>query len=1055
MITKGIEMDRFSRTGIIWGKMGGVLAVMCFVSLGLCESAAAIAATGEGAPERPGRTAGVTSGPIINVWYGSPQRFGQEGIPQRRVNILGNISTSNPPLSPPSCTYSLNGGSDVTYSVGPDSRRLARSGDFNIDIPVEDLSPGNNTLTIHATDNMGSSTSTSMTIVWTPGKVWPSMYSVNWSNGTTLSDSVQVSDGLWAVDAGWVRTTQPGYDRIIAIGDSSWTDYEVQTQIYVSSVDASDTAYDGTNGGPAVGFLMRWNGHTDQPAFTPAITQPLSGYLPYGAIGWYHFRNHNPINQPDQWELMGNNLNIFSFDQSTPLTVGSIFNLKMRVKTSGGQGSYSFKAWENGSSEPSTWMLTGSGAPSDPSHGSVLLLSHLVDVSFGDVRTSPLGPLTAPSLLSPANASNGVFGGSLLVWDKVTNAGSYDVQVSTSSSFSSGMLVDATGIRGTSYVLPTMPSSTTYYWRVRAENPETVGGYSTTWSFTTTLQPPTIVSPAVNAVNLLLPPTLVWSKVNGSTYGLQVGTDSTFAGGLAVNVSGLVDTINVTTGLQYNTRYYWRVNAKFGLATSTYSSVGSFTTTLAAPLLASPADGLLNQSLPVSCTWHPVSSATGYRIQVSTDQTFATGILLDDPGVTDTSRAVIGALPATHYFWRVSAKNSDGSGGYSTVASFTTTLASAQLLAPANGSGGFQGSTTLRWESIPRAQTYHVQVSLDPGMSGSFIVNDSTRVDTSLNISSLANNSTFYWRVRGKNANGGGPFSSVWSFSTLMPGPALLLPANGSSNQPVSQTFRWNKIALATTYQLILATDSTFGSGIVKNDTTLVDTTRIVSGLQNGVNYYWRVRGKNAQGAGAYSPTFHFRTIGIFPSPVVLVAPIAEASANADSTTFRWQRSTPSVTRYWLELAIDPLFNLRTIDSTVVDTSKVVHGLVDKTIYWWKVRAYNSEGWGQFGVVQQFQFLLTGIFDRPPAAQEFTLEQNYPNPFNPTTMINGQWSVTSDVHLVVYDMLGREIAVLANGRFPAGRYSFAFNAKNLASGVYYYRLTAGGFTAVKAMVLAR
>ena len=234
-----------------------------------------------------------------------------------------------------------------------------------------------------------------------------------------------------------------------------------------------------------------------------------------------------------------------------------------------------------------------------------------------------------------------------------------------------------------------------------------------------------------------------------------------------------------------------------------------------------------------------------------------------------------------------------------------------------------------------------------PGFSGSFIVNDSTRVDTSLNVSSLANNSTFYWRVRGKNANGGGPFSSVWSFSTLMPGPALLLPLNGSSNQPVSQTFRWNKIASATTYQLILATDSTFASGIVKNDTTLVDTTRVVSGLQNGLYYYWRVRGKNAQGAGAYSPTFHFRTIGIFPSPVVLVAPIAEASANADSTTFRWQRSTPSVTRYWLELAIDPLFNLRTIDSTVVDTSKVVHGLVDKTFYWWKVRAYNSEGWGR------------------------------------------------------------------------------------------------------------
>ncbi len=67
----------------------------------------------------------------------------------------------------------------------------------------------------------------------------------------------------------------------------------------------------------------------------------------------------------------------------------------------------------------------------------------------------------------------------------------------------------------------------------------------------------------------------------------------------------------------------------------------------------------------------------------------------------------------------------------------------------------------------------------------------------------------------------------------------------------------------------------------------------------------------------------------------------------------------------------------------------------------------------------------------------------------------GQRTVDSDVRMVVYDLLGQEIAVLANGRYPAGRYSFTFDGKNLASGVYLCRLTAGNFSMTKAMVLVR
>ncbi|MGA9120165.1 MAG: T9SS type A sorting domain-containing protein, partial [Bacteroidota bacterium] len=90
---------------------------------------------------------------------------------------------------------------------------------------------------------------------------------------------------------------------------------------------------------------------------------------------------------------------------------------------------------------------------------------------------------------------------------------------------------------------------------------------------------------------------------------------------------------------------------------------------------------------------------------------------------------------------------------------------------------------------------------------------------------------------------------------------------------------------------------------------------------------------------------------------------------------------------------------------------------------------------------------------RVPA--EASLGQNYPNPFNPTTVIRGQWTGDSRVKLTVYDVLGREVAVLANGRYPAGRFAFSFNANGLASGVYYYRLQAGSFVETRTMVLMK
>jgi hypothetical protein len=83
------------------------------------------------------------------------------------------------------------------------------------------------------------------------------------------------------------------------------------------------------------------------------------------------------------------------------------------------------------------------------------------------------------------------------------------------------------------------------------------------------------------------------------------------------------------------------------------------------------------------------------------------------------------------------------------------------------------------------------------------------------------------------------------------------------------------------------------------------------------------------------------------------------------------------------------------------------------------------------------------------------LLQNYPNPFNPTTVVSYQLPAFSEVRLGVYDLLGRELAILVNERQEAGRYQVTFNAAGLAGGVYFYRLQSGTFQETRRMMLVK
>jgi predicted GH43/DUF377 family glycosyl hydrolase len=187
---------------------------------------------------------------------------------------------------------------------------------------------------------------------------------------------------------------------------------------------------------------------------------------------------------------------------------------------------------------------------------------------------------------------------------------------------------------------------------------------------------------------------------------------------------------------------------------------------------------------------------------------------------------------------------------------------------------------------------------------------------------------------------------------------------------------------------------------------------------------------------------------------VRLVAPQDNADLTSNSFRLSWNHTAVPAVGYHLQLATDSLFaQLMINDTTLTDTSYAAGGIATGN-YYWRVCARDANGWGLFSDIRRLS-VLTGITADRDIPRQYALQQNYPNPFNPTTGIRYQVSGVSEVKLAVYDLLGREVAVLVNERKPAGIYEVKFDGTGFASGVYLYKLTAGTYVQTRRMILLK
>jgi len=349
---------------------------------------------------------------------------------------------------------------------------------------------------------------------------------------------------------------------------------------------------------------------------------------------------------------------------------------------------------------------------------------------------------------------------------------------------------------------------------------------------------------------------------------------------------------------------------------------------------------------------------------------------------------------------------------------------------------------------------------------GGLVLNDSVNVlDTTYNFSaSLKPNVKYYWRVRGWNAAGSSTFSAVDSFTIMfLPAtPTLANPAHNAANVPVPVTFQWNRVAGDSNYVVQVWT-YTF-SGLTQTFDTVGSVGSLVkSGLLNRQKYYWKVQALNQGGVGSFTAPDSFTTVIELAAAPLTVGP-KSPTVTGRKMTFVWNSSL-NATSYHLQVAAQ---NFPTAvlseDVKVTDTTYTIKDtLLASTTYYWQVSAINLGGEGAFSSTAHFATGTTVSVETPTAniPKEFALMQNFPNPFNPTTTINYDVPKTSVVTLKIYDVLGRVVATLVDGVQEASSYRIQWNASNMASGVYFYRISARSqdgstnFTSVRKLVLMK
>jgi hypothetical protein len=187
---------------------------------------------------------------------------------------------------------------------------------------------------------------------------------------------------------------------------------------------------------------------------------------------------------------------------------------------------------------------------------------------------------------------------------------------------------------------------------------------------------------------------------------------------------------------------------------------------------------------------------------------------------------------------------------------------------------------------------------------------------------------------------------------------------------------------------------------------------------------------------------------------VALVSPLNYATMSRDTITFKWRKALPAPATYWFEWSTVSSFAQATVDSSLTDTLTLVSGVPKSSYIYWRVRAGNQFGWGEYSLTRIVFRTATSV-PEPGSPSAYALLPNYPNPFNPSTTIVFTVPGATWVRVDVHNAAGELVRVAADGIYPPGEHKLMFDGAGLPSGVYFARMRAGSALLVRPMLLMK
>lgn len=381
------------------------------------------------------------------------------------------------------------------------------------------------------------------------------------------------------------------------------------------------------------------------------------------------------------------------------------------------------------------------------------------------------------------------------------------------------------------------------------------------------------------------------------------------------------------------------------------------------------------------------------------------------------------------------------------------------LISPTNDAVGIKVQETVQWGAEAKSSSYRVQIAATSEFSTTIVDRDGV-VGTTLDVSGLAPNTIYYWRVEGNNPYGDGVWSDVWHFTTessdpqIPSAPQLISPANDSTGLPFFGSLLWSQSTGAETYHVQLATNADFTGAIL--DSTLSTTTVGFIGLAAHVKHYWRVQASNAAGLGPWSPTWNFTTYAETPHtpPAPQLLSPANDSTGVPIARSLWWDSISGAISYHVQLATTSDFVTPLLDRDDLTSPSVTFSdLAPNTRYYWHVNASNTLGAGEWSPTWNFMTASgpSSVDGTVAGDAGLRLERNRPDPFSETTTLRFTLPHSGQVSLTLYDVRGVVLASLLDNTLDAGSHTFQLDTGSpemtgLANGIYVIRLRTGDGT---------